>query len=333
LSTFSELQVPNSGEAREAKDDLLLRCPGCRDVIVPLAAITFSGWVCPSCNLRLTKKNGVIRALPGERRNYYANFAEEYLTIRRDEGRGSEDAAYYLALPFEDTTRRLAEQWAMRAKTYSYFERKILPGIEAEFPGPLNILDLGAGPGWLSYHLARRGHRPTAVDLLDDPLDGLGAAHHYHTALQRAFPAMQAEFDNLPLADAQFDLAIFNASFHYSTDYRQTLHEVRRCLRWAARIVILDTPVYDRYEHGERMREERHQLFQNRYGFRSDSVPSMEYLDQSMMHALSKDLNLRWKVYHPWYGWRWHLRPLKARLTRKRPPSRFWILEGSWGAA
>ena len=275
----------------------------------------------------------MLHALPAGRRTYYANFAEEYLTIRRDEGRGSEDPAYYLALPYQDTTGRLTAQWAMRAKTYRYFERKILPDIERELSGALNVLDLGAGPGWLSYRLALRGHRPAAVDLLDDPLDGLGAVHHYHAALGREFPAIQAEFDNLPFADSQFDLAIFNASFHYATDYRQTLQEVRRCSRWAARIIILDTPIYERYEHGERMREERHRQYESHYGFRSDSVPSMEYLDQVMMRELSKDLNLRWTVYRPWYGWRWHLRPLKSRLTGSRPPSRFWILVGNWKKA
>lgn len=274
-----------------------------------------------------------MRALPAERADYYQQFSEEYLTVRRDEGRGSDSADYYLALPYEDISGRLSGQWSMRGKTYRYFERKILPGIEQELKGPLNILDLGAGPGWLSYRLALRDHRPVAVDLLDDPLDGLGAAHHYHAALGQPFPAIQAEFDNLPLADSQFDLAIFNASFHYATDYRQTLQELRRCLRWAARVVILDTPIYERYEYGEMMREERHRQYQKDYGFRSDSVPSMEYLDQSMMRELSKDLNLRWTVYRPWYGWRWHLRPLKSALARRRPPSRFWILVGTWTKA
>jgi ubiquinone/menaquinone biosynthesis C-methylase UbiE len=275
----------------------------------------------------------MLCALTPERKSHYARFAEEYLTVRRDEGRGSVDPAYYTALPDRDITGRLSSQWAMRAKTYRYFEAKILPDLERDLSGPLNILDLGAGPGWLSYRLALRGHHPVAIDLLDDPLDGLGAARHYHAALGRDFPAVQAEFDNLPFADTQFDLAIFNASFHYATDYRQTLQEVRRCSRWAARIIILDTPIYERHEHGERMREERHRLYQRQYGFRSDSLLSMEYLDEVMMRELSKELNLRWVVYRPWYGWRWHLRPLKSRVAGRRPPSRFWILVGSWTKA
>jgi ubiquinone/menaquinone biosynthesis C-methylase UbiE len=310
-----------------------LRCPGCQQQTVAFWSVHADGWTCPGCGFFLAKRDGILRALPAERVDHYQQFAEEYLTVRHDEGRGSENADYYLELPYKDISGSLSSQWAMRGKTYRYFERKILPGIEQDLKGPLNILDLGAGPGWLSYRLALRGHHPTAVDLLDDPLDGLGAAHHYHTALGTEFPTIQAEFDNLPLADSQFDLAIFNASFHYATDYRETLQELRRCLRWAARVVILDTPIYEHYEHGELMREERHQQYQKDYGFRSDSVPSMEYLDQAMMRELSKDLNLRWTVYRPWYGWRWHLRPLKSRLASRRPPSRFWILVGTWTKA
>jgi hypothetical protein len=43
------------------------------------------------------------------------------------------------------------------------------------------VLDVDAGIGWLSYRLPKRGHRPLAVDLLDNDSDGFGAARHYFT--------------------------------------------------------------------------------------------------------------------------------------------------------
>ena len=214
----------------------------------------------------------------------------------------------------------------MRAATYKYFERKILAPLERDAGRPLSILDLGAGVGWLSYRLALRGHEPAAVDLLDDPLDGLGAARHY----PQPFPRILAELDRIPLADEQFDLAVFNASFHYATDYRAALREVRRLLGWGGRVVVLDTPVYQSYLHGEQMRAERQAQFERTYGFRSDSILSMEYLDEQMIRDLGKDLNIRWRRHRPWYGLQWHLRPLRAKLARRRPPSRFEILVGSW---
>ncbi len=283
-------------------------------------------WTCPSCGERWSCQDGIIRALTPDARRRYARFCEEYLAIRRAEGRGSDDPAYYLELPYRRGAGPVDWQWPMRARTYRCFERKILAPIEGAAGRPLSILDLGAGVGWLSYRLALRGHRAVALDLLDDPLDGLGAARHYPHEIRR----IQAELDRIPLADEQFDLVVFNASFHYATDYRAALRECRRVLGWGGQVAILDTPVYESYGHGERMREERQAGFERKYGFRSDSVLSMEYLDEKMIRALGKDLNMRWRVERPWYGLRWHLRPLKARLTGSRPPSRFKILVGSW---
>jgi hypothetical protein len=117
---------------------------------------------------------------------------------------------------------------------------------------------------------------------------------------------------------------------HYATDYRRTLEEARRCLRWASRVVVLDTPLYEHYAHGERIREERKRDCERRYGFRSDSVPSMEYLDHGMLRELSKDLNMRWRVYRPFYGWRRRFDNLRALVRRGQRPPHYWILVGTW---
>jgi SAM-dependent methyltransferase len=132
----------------------------------------------------------------------------------------------------------------------------------------------------------------------------------------------------LPFRAATFDLAIFNASIHYSTDYRRTLLELRRCLRPAGHVVIIDSPVYRLREHGEKMRAERHDYFEKRYGFRSDAVPSLEYFDEGTITQLAKELNIQWNIHRPWYGLNWWWRPWKARLLGRRPPSNFWILDG-----
>jgi len=295
-----------------------------------LSAVDSSGWTCPQCASIWAETDGVIRALTDEARVRYARFFEDYLAIRKAEGRGSADASYYLDLPYRTGSGPVDWQWPMRAATWRYFERKVLASLEQAAGRPLQILDIGAGVGWMSYRLAERGHRPVAVDLLDDPLDGLGAARHYAAKLKEPFPAIQAEMDNLPLADDQFDLVIFNASFHYAVDYRETLQEARRALSWGGSVAILDTPVYQHFQHGEQMVEERHAWFAERYGTRSDSVLSMEYLDEGMLRALAQELNIRWTVHKPWYGLKWHARPLLAKLKGKRPPSRFWLLTGAW---
>ena len=255
-------------------------------------------------------------------------FLQDYRLIRHAEGRGSDDNAYYRALPFEDLSGRNTAMWQMRAKTYRYFEKHILAPLERRIARPLDILDLGSGNCWLSYRLSLRQHRPVAVDIFRDELDGLRAASKYPTP----FRVVEAEFDNLPFPHNSADLAIFNSSFHYSTDYARTLSEAQSCLRPNGSVVILDSPLYAKAEDGRRMVEERHAEFLKRYGFRSDAVPSIEFLDSSTLSHLSHTLGIRWRVFRPWYGWQWHTRRYKAWLRGRRPPSRFWIFEGRFDA-
>ena len=247
-------------------------------------------------------------------------FLQDYAQIRSAEGRGSEESAYYRALPFQDLTGRNSGQWRIRAKTFRYFARQVLPRQSCR------VLDLGAGNAWLSYRLTESGHRPTAVDIFADPRDGLRAARHYPAA----FPLVEADFDRLPFTNGSFDLVLFNASFHYSSDYVRTLAAAQRCLRPGGRVVILDTPVYKLREHGEKMRAERQVLFEQQHGFRSEALGSIEFLDEPTLDQLARDLRLTWRIHRPWYGLAWMLRPWKARIKGQRPPSRFWILEATF---
>jgi SAM-dependent methyltransferase len=178
----------------------------------------------------------------------------------------------------------------------------------------------------MSYRLALRNHRVTALDIFDDPLDGLRAARWYPVTI----PTVEGEFNALPCAAGSFDLIIYNAAIHYSTDYFETLREAQRCLRHSGQVVIVDSPVYRTHEHGARMVAERKLAYRKKYGFASDAMSSIEFLDKPILRSLSEKLGVQWRLYRPWYGWRWHMRPLKAFIQRRRPPSHFWILVGSF---
>ncbi len=186
------------------------------------------------------------------------------------------------------------------------------------------IVDLGAGVGWLSRRLTELGHHPCSIDISVDDADGLGAARHY----EPAWPLIQAEFDHLPFSDATADVVLYNASLHYSTDYRVTLREALRVLRPGGAVVVLDSPIYHRDESGRRMAAERHADFEKRFGTASNAMPSVEYLTWGMLDGLANDLDLKWETYRTWYGWKWAMRPVVARLKRKREPSRFAVLVG-----
>lgn len=250
-------------------------------------------------------------------------FVTQYAAIRSAEGRGSEDPEYYQSLPYIDITGRNDEAWRIRARSFDHFVRKILTPLEGRLRRPLHMLDLGAGNGWMSWRLMQRGHHVMAVDIFTDRLDGLGAIRRY-----AQLDAIAADFDQLPVPDKSFDLVIYNASLHYSPNYARTLKEARRCVRPDGRIVVLDSPVYRKSEHGERMRSERQSFFERTYGFRSEALGSIEYLDEPALATLARVVGVQWQLSSPWYGWRWAMRPVIARLRGKRPPSRFFVISG-----
>jgi len=306
-----------------------LRCPACNATLIALPyhslAQTHKPYSCSRCGSVLEQQRGIWLALPEPRRKYFARFLGEYEAVRKAEGRGSESADFYLALPYRDLTNRNSWQWSIRARTYRYIEKKLLPEFARSLSQPLSVLDLGAGNGWLSYRLAALGHRPVAIDLQTNAYDGLGAALHYRSELSVLFPRFQAELDRLPFGDAQFDCAIFNASFHYSENYDRTVAETIRCLRPGGSVVIADSPSYGREESGLAMLEERRTLFRRRFGFVPDSIASNEYLTRDRLLALEARHNLEWKTHRVWYGVRWACRPFVAKLKRRREPSQFWL--------
>jgi len=273
----------------------------------------------------MCQKDKIWRALPIERATYYARFITDYETIRIAEGRGSTDSSYYLRLPFTTYTDRNADQWKIRATTYRYLKQTLLPRISSNSQRTAGILDIGAGNGWLSYRLSQAGIAAVAIDLLTNDLDGLGAAKHYDSSLEYPFLRIQAESDRLPFCDAQFDAVIFNASFHYAEDFLRTLREALRCLRPGGMIIITDSPWYTHEDSGWKMLAEKRSRFFNRFGIFSDSIRSQEFLTDERLNQLAQNLGLCWGRHTPFYGLRWSLRPLIAKLKGHREPSTFRI--------
>jgi SAM-dependent methyltransferase len=263
-----------------------------------------------------------VRALPPERATHYARFIEDYEHIRAAEGRGSENEAFYLGLPYKDASGRNGEQWRIRARSYDYLRTRVLkPRVQADG----RILDLGAGNCWMSFRLARAGYNPVAADLLTNDHDGLGAAEHYRRHLPELFPRFHAELSRLPFQNEQFDAVVFNASFHYAEDCEMAMREALRCVRTDGLVIISDTPWYYRERSGRQMVAERRAAFLRRYGTASDSITSLEYLTDERLQTLEERLSLQWEIHSPQYGFKWAMRPLIAMLRSRREPSRFRI--------
>jgi SAM-dependent methyltransferase len=307
---------------------LRLRCPVCghSEPSLTLTPGVLREPSCCYCGFTFVQESIIWKAITPGREERFQQFIIEDEMIRLREGRGSAGAHYYLELPYTDATGRNARQWKMRSRSFGFFYHYILPWLESRYRAGLDVLDIGAGNCWLSYRLALRGHRPTAVDLRTNTLEGLGAAHHYLDFLPKLFELFQAEMDRLPFDDRQFDLAVFNASFHYSENYARTLQETLRCLRRPGHLLIIDSPLYRDEESGQNMLEEKRLKFQGEYGFPSDSMRSRGYLTPDTLDELARVHAIQWKRFEPRYGAPWALRSLKARLLRRREPPKFCVL-------
>ena len=73
------------------------------------------------------------------------------------------------------------------------------------------------------------------------------------------------------------------------------------------------------------MLAERRAIFLRKYGTSSHSIASREYLTDERLRALEQELLIRWQFHSPNYGLKWAMRPLMAKLRRRREPSRFRI--------
>ena len=290
-------------------------CPICRGSLVEIASGRLH---CPADDVEYTRKDGIWRFLTSRNAAEADRFLDDYRRLRQDEGWGTEDHAYYRALPFHDTTGRHHEIWRIRAASYGLL-RRLTTGDRQ------HIVDLGAGNCWLSWRLAEAGHAVDAVDVSDDPADGLGAALAYPKI---RFGRVQASFDQVPFADRELDLAIFNGSLHYSADLGDTLAEAKRLIRPGGRLVIMDSPVYRHAKSGERMLKQRQQDWQEQYGSDFGASPSEGFLTRRRLHRLGRALDLEWRVYPLPLGWRWHLTPFVALALGRREPARFPLIVG-----
>jgi SAM-dependent methyltransferase len=266
----------------------------------------------------LPLRDGVYRALPAPRAREIEPLLAHYRRIRAADGYRRAGAEYYCSLPYVDRRDPQSATWRVRQESLGHL-RHILRGLGR---GRLRILDLGAGNGWLSHRLAVDGHACAAVDWLDDPEDGLGAARHYAAGFTR----IQADFDDLPLARAQFDVAVFNASLHYSADPGATLCRARGHLVEGGLLVVMDSPVFTSDEDGRRMVDAQQAKFQALGG---ESLRwGVGYLTAvSLARAAAEaGVRVRWIPSHGRPGWavkRWF-----AGLRQRRPPARFGLWFG-----
>jgi ubiquinone/menaquinone biosynthesis C-methylase UbiE len=239
-----------------------------------------------------------------------AEFCEGYDALRLREGWASEVAGYYEGLPFRDASGRHPEAWRSRASSFRHTQRWLIGA------GRLRILELGAGSGWMSRELSAR-HDVLATDINAGP-HGLGALPE----AGRRFLAVQAESEQLPLADRAFDLVVANASLHHVTDVPQLFSGLARILRPGGRMIVTDSPVFPTVDAARAAQARTHAYLE------CMGAPELAHRYRALTDACFRDrTDFRFRRRRRYFALSWMARDCLRALLGRPVPARFalWI--------
>ena len=108
-------------------------------------------------------------------------------------------------------------------------------GVLGDVAG-LAVVELGCGTAYWSAWLARRGARPTGVDLSEAQL---ATARELQTEHGLDFPLVHASAEAVPLPDANYDLALSEYGASLWCEPTAWVGEAARLLRLGGRLVFL----------------------------------------------------------------------------------------------
>jgi SAM-dependent methyltransferase len=136
----------------------------------------------------------------------------------------------------EFTDRAASESWGEGSIRWGVF------GVPEEDVGALgdvsglDVVELGCGTAYFSAWLARRGARPVGVDVTPAQLE---TARRVMVERELEFPVIEASAENVPIADASFDLAVSEYGASLWCDPERWVPEAARLLRPNGRLVFL----------------------------------------------------------------------------------------------
>jgi SAM-dependent methyltransferase len=267
-------------------------------------------------------RGGILRLVTADRIAAVEAFQRQYRIVRERDGYRTGTPAYYRMLPVVPRSDPRADEWRVRRESYAHLQQHVLPGV---WQGPIRILDLGAGNGWLSHRLAAFGHQVVAVDLLDDDLDGLGVCRHYPVTLI----LVQADFDALPFAPSQFEVVVLNGALHYAPDPEATLRAAIRTMTGNGTLVVMDSPMFRHEKDGQAMVERQLRALAARHNLPEVLRPGLGFLTYDRLNRVAREKGLT-STFIPSSGsfeWRWRRRASWLRLGRAPASFGVWMAQ------
>jgi SAM-dependent methyltransferase len=113
--------------------------------------------------------------------------------------------------------------------------------------GGERVLDLGAGEGWASYHFARRGARPVAIDIVPDAKLGLGRARKRAALGGVHVDLLIGDNENLPFRPESFDFVFASNALHHHDHLDALFGGIVRVLKPGGRLIAIGDPLVPIY--------------------------------------------------------------------------------------
>jgi ubiquinone/menaquinone biosynthesis C-methylase UbiE len=224
-------------------------------------------------------------------------FSEQYIALRKKEARIYTDSEV-LHLPDISRDHIHAKEWKVRkhscSRLMNYLKKK----------GPLEIVEVGCGNGWLSNQLSNLpGCHVTGMDI--NALELSQAKRVFSNNPNITF--FYGDIHQLG-GKGLFDVVIFAASIQYFESLQETINLAMKSLRSGGELHIIDSPFYHLKEiSSARTRTKEY--------FSKTDVPEMEnYYFHHSIESL--------KEFH--YTFLQNPHSLKSKLLRNRDPF-FWI--------
>jgi len=211
----------------------------------------------------------------------------------------------------EDLTKENQAYWINRAKGYSEVNKEELSGIQKDtwsqflinqidgvFSGrarsSIKILDVGAGPGFISIILARAGYQVFSLDFAQTMIE---EAKHNAGQLSQKISFVQGDATNLVFEDATFDV-VFSRNLTWNLENPQAAYiSWLRVLKPAGLMLVFDANWYtylvddkkrDEYNR-DRVNVKNHNLEDYNLG---DNFDQMERIAMAM--PLTKKIRPQW---------------------------------------
>ena len=219
----------------------ILRCPFCRSSLREEG----DGLACGGCGRRFDRASGGIplmlhQELPGAREKLRE--AEGWLEKARAEGWYEPDDAVDAVLPF--VNRELGwndMNWLANGHSF-----EVLLGRYVDGATGLRVLEVGAAKAWAARFWLERDCDFVATDILVDEKIGLGRGAFYGD-----FGRVQADGENLPFADATFDVTYCVATLHHALDLPKMVREMVRVTKPGGTVAGLNEGVRGVFRSGE----------------------------------------------------------------------------------